>query len=141
MVILLPMLLMTTNARKLTGLTLAVAAPGDALPPLPPGPIERLTVTRSPDGYRVQADVRSTDVRAAVGDVERRDLRSADLVELQSVLRTLKTLDPARQRVTLVPGPDSTTQEVVSWMDAVKLDRKGELFPEVVVQSLAGASR
>jgi len=138
MVILLPMLLMTTSARKLTGLSLSVAAPGDALPPLPPGPIERLVVQTTAERFAVRADVRSTDVRAAVGDVERRDLQADDLVALQEVLRTLKTLDPARKRITLIPGPDTTTQEVVAWMDAVKLDPSGELFPEVVLQSVGG---
>lgn len=140
MVILLPMLLMTTSARRLTGLTLSVAAPGDALPPLPPGPIERLAVTvDGTGGYRVQADVRSTDVRAAAGDVERRELSAPDLRGLQGVLRTLKTLDPARKRVTLVPGAETTTQQVVSWMDAVQVDRSGELFPDVVLESVGGA--
>jgi len=139
MVILLPMLLMTTSARRLTGLPLAVAAPGDALPPLPPGPIERLVVSVGDAGYRVEADVRSTDVRASAGDVERRELSANDLSGLQGVLRTLKTLDPKRTRVTLVPGPLTTTREVVSWMDAVKMDRAGELFPEVVLQSVSGA--
>jgi len=138
MVILLPMLLMTTSARKLTGLSLSVAAPGDALPPLPPGPIEQLVVRVDGAGYRVQADVRSTDVRAATGDVERRDLPATDLAGLRAVLRTLKQLDPKRSRITLVPARDTPTQRVVSWMDAVKADSRGELFPEVVVESASG---
>ena len=138
MVILLPMLLMTTSARRLTGLPLAVSAPGDALPPLPPGPVERLVVTTAPEGFVVQADVRNTDVRSSAGDVERRELSAADLRALQDVLATLKALDPNRKRVTLVPGASTTTQQVVAWMDAVKRGPRGELFPEIVLQSLSG---
>lgn len=140
MVILLPMLLMTTSARRLTGLPLAVAAPGDALPPLPPGPVERLVVTMGEVGFRVEADVRNTDVRSSAGDVERRELAADDLRALQDVLATLKALDPNRKRITLVPGPTTTTQQVVAWMDAVKVGPRGELFPEVVLQSLAGVA-
>ncbi len=138
MVILLPMLLMTTSARRLTGMQLAVAAPGDALPPLPPGPVERLVVTIESPGFVVEADLRNTDVRSSAGDVERRELAAADLRTLQDVLASLKALDPARKRITLVPGPTTTTQQVVAWMDAVKVGPRGELFPEVVLQSLAG---
>lgn len=140
MVILLPMLLMTTSARRLTGLPLSVAAPGDALPPLPPGPIEQLVVTVGADGYHVHADVRSTDVRAASGDVERRDLPAPDLGALQGVLRTLKGLDARRARITLVPSADTTTEQVVAWMDAVQRDNRGELFPEIVLRSVPVAA-
>jgi hypothetical protein len=138
MVILLPMLLMTTSARRLTGLSLSVAAPGDALPPLPPGPVERLVVTVADQGFAVRADVRNTDVRSSAGDVERRELAAADLRGLQDVLATLKALDPSRKRITLVPGPQTTTQQVVAWMDAVKVGPRGELFPEVVLESGTG---
>ena len=135
MVILLPMLLMTTNARKLAGLPLAVSAPGDQLPPIPPGPIETLDVTLEQSGFLVRATVRSTDVLAGSGDVETRELAAADLAALQDVLRTLKGLDRKRQRITLVPGTESRAAEVVRWIDAVKQDRHGPLFAEVVLQS------
>ena len=135
MVILLPMLLMTTDARKLAGLPLAVSAPGDQLPPIPPGPIESLEVSVQADGYLVRASVRSTDVLASSGDVEVRELAAADLAELQSVLRTLKGLDSKRARITLVPGTQTRAADVVRWMDAVKYDPNGELFTEVILQS------
>jgi len=135
MVILLPMLLMTTDARKLAGLPLAVSAPGDQLPPIPPGPIESLQVTVHDGGFLVRASVRSTDVLAGSGDVEVRELAAPDLDGLQAVLRTLKGLDGKRSRITLVPGTQTKAAEVVRWMDAVKLDPKGPLFPEVVLQS------
>ena len=70
---------------------------------------------------------------------ERREAAADDLRALQDVLGTLKALDPNRKRITLVPGP-TTTQQVVAWMDAVKVGPRGELFPEVVLQSLAGAA-
>lgn len=137
MVILLPMLLMTTNARRLAGLPLSVAAPGDRLPPLPPGPIEDLRVRPVPGGYVVDAQVRSTDVRASAGDVEQRSLSADDLAGVQSILRTLKSLDPRRARVVLAPAPDTRTADVVRLMDAVQADGKGELFPQVVVDSVS----
>ena len=135
MVILLPMLLMTTDARKLAGLPLAVSAPGDQLPPIPPGPIESLEVTVQGQGYLVRASVRSTDVLASSGDVEVRELSAPDLAGLQGVLRTLKGLDSKRSRITLVPGTQTRAADVVRWMDAVKYDPKGALFPEVILQS------
>ena len=135
MVILLPMLLMTTDARKLAGLPLAVSAPGDQLPPIPPGPIESLEVSVKADGYLVRASVRSTDVLAGSGDVEVRELAAADLASLQSVLRTLKGLDEKRARITLVPGTQTRAADVVRWMDAVKYAPRGELFTEVILQS------
>ncbi len=96
-------------------------------------------VTTAETGFRVEADVRNTDVRSSTGDVERRALAADDLRSLQDVLANLKALDPGRKRITLVPGPTTTTQQVVAWMDAVKIGPRGELFPEVVLQSLAGA--
>jgi hypothetical protein len=103
--------------------------------------VERLVVTIEAAGFVVEADVRNTDVRASAGDVERRALAAADLRSLQDVLASLKALDPARKRITLVPGPATTTQQVVSWMDAVKVGPRGELFPEVILQSIAGGQR
>ncbi len=135
MVIVLPLLLMTTSVQRLAGLPLSVSAPGAALPPLPPGPVERLDISPEAGGWRIIADVRTTDVLASSGDVERRELFADDLLALQGVLRTLKTLDQRRTRATLMPGPDTRTDLVVAWMDAVQADNQGELFPDIILQS------
>jgi len=135
MVILLPLILMTTSARKLSGLTLVVPGPSEILPPEPPGPVENLTVTRLSSGFRVVADVRNTDVLASAGDTEHKEMVLPDLSSLQAQLRTLKTLDPGRKQVRLIPSPTAKTTDVVRWMDAVRSDRQGELFPKVLLQT------
>ncbi|MDP6935092.1 MAG: hypothetical protein QGG40_19375 [Myxococcota bacterium] len=135
MLLLLPFLLLTTSVQKLTGLALAMPGPSEEIPPEPPGTVERLRVVRTGSGFRVQADVRNTDVRASVGDVEQRDFEVSDLTALQNILGTFKALDPRREQVTLVPAAESTTQEVVFWMDAVRNGPDGELFPKVVLET------
>ena len=139
MVLLLPILLMVTSAQKLTGLALGVPGPTEELPPEPPGPVERLEVRRTEAGFVVGADVRNTDVLAQAGDTEHREFEVADLAGLREVLLTLKALDPKRVRITLVPLPTSSTDDVVHWMDVVRQGPDGPLFPRVVlVTGVAG---
>lgn len=135
MLLLLPFLLLTTSTQKLTGLALGLPGPSEELPPEPPGAVERLTVSRVPQGYAVVADVRNTDVLASTGDTERRELFAADLNALQETLASLKALDRKRDRITLVPAADTPADEVVRWMDAVKLGPSGELYPRVILEA------
>ena len=135
MVLLLPALLMATSAQKLTGLALSVPGPAEQLPPEPTGAIERLTVTRTPQGYLVSAAVRSTDVLASAGDTEQKELLVADLTALQAQLAIFKGLDAVRERITLVPAADTPTEEVVRWMDAVRRGPSGELFPRIILET------
>lgn len=135
MLLLLPMLLMTTSAERRVGLALGVPGPDEELEPDLPGAIENLRVERDPVGYLVVARVRNTDVVSAAGDTERKELRAADLGELQTALRSFKDLDPNREKVTLVPAPDTPTEEVVRWMDAVREGPSGPLFPKVILSS------
>jgi hypothetical protein len=135
MLLLLPMLLMTTSAERRAGLALGVPGPDDALEPDLPGPVENLRVERDPVGYLVVAHVRNTDVVGATGDTERKELRAANLGELQAALRAFKDLDPNRMKVTLVPASDTPTEEVVRWMDAVREGPDGVLFPSVILSS------
>lgn len=135
MLLLLPFLLLTTSTQKLTGLALGLPGPSETLPPEPPGAVERLTVRRVPAGYAVEADVRNTDVLASAGDTERRELLAADLPGLQETLATFKALDAKRDRITLVPAPDTPADEVVRWMDAVKAGPAGELYPRVILEA------
>ncbi len=136
MLLLLPFLLMTTSAQKLTGLALGVPGPDEALPPETPGPVEKITVERVVEGYRLTAAVRNTDVRSTAGDTEQKTLMAGNLTELQAALATLKALDPARERVTLIPAADTPAEEVVRWMDAVRNGPQGPLFPKVVLQAV-----
>ena len=134
MVLLVPFLLLTTSTVKLTGLALGMPGPSEELPPEPPGAVERLTITRVAEGYRVSADVRTTDVLASVGDVEQKERLAADLPALQDALYAFKALDPKRERVTLVPSADTPADEVVRWMDAVRAGPKGDLYPRVILE-------
>lgn len=134
-VLLVPMLLLTSSLERTTGLPLGVAGSDDDLPPEPIGRVEGLRVERVDQGYLLTADVRNTDVRASAGDTERKQLTAPDLAALQVALQTYKGLDPERKRITLRPGADTTTDEVVRWMDAVRTGPQGELYPRVVLEA------
>ncbi len=136
MVLLLPLLLMTTSASKLTGLALGVPGPEEELPPEPPGLVESLNVARVAEGYQVTASVRNTDVLGGTGQTEDKTFLAADLSELQSVLARLKRLDPKRDRITIVPAAGTPTEEVVRWMDAVRAGPEGALFERVILQAV-----
>ena len=138
MVLLLPMLVATTSAQRLAGLPLGVPGPADELPPESPGPVEDVTVRAEGGGYRLEARVRRADVRASAGEVELRSWALADLPALQAALADLKRRDPARDRITLIPSPTTTTAELVRWMDGVRHGPDGVLYPKVVLQP-AGA--
>ena len=133
MVLLIPMMLVTSSLERYTALTLGVPGPNDELPPELPGRVRALRVARVASGYLVQAEVENTDVGG--GGTEQRELPAADLPALQAVLATLKSLDPTRDRITLAPAPETSTDEVVRWMDAVRAGPSGELFPKVILES------
>lgn len=133
MVLLLPLLLMTTSLQRRAGLALGVPGPDEELPPEVPGAVEDLRVERQATGYLVRASVRNTDVVSASGDTEAKELLAPDLPNLQEVLATFKVMDPRRERITLVPAADTPTEEVVRWMDAVRAGPSGELFPKVIL--------
>ena len=137
MILLLPVLLMATSAQKLAGLPLSVPGPADLLPPPPPGPVESLRVQRQADGsgFVVTAEVRRTDVGSSAGDTEQTTLSVADLPALQGQLRALKEIDPERRRIRLQPSAGTPTEEVVRMMDAVRADARGELFPNIVLET------
>ncbi|MEC7948458.1 MAG: hypothetical protein VX265_12910 [Myxococcota bacterium] len=133
MVLLLPLLLMTTSLQKRAGIALGVPGPDEELPPEVPGAVEDLRVERRATGYLVRAAVRKTDVVGTVGNTESKEVLADDLPGLQEVLGTFKGLDPGRDRITLVPAADTPTEEVVRWMDAVRAGPGGELFPKVIL--------
>ena len=94
----------------------------------------------------VEAELKRTDVRASIGEVERyseiitRSGGDLDLGALQRVMRRLKRQDAGRERVTLVPSDESTTGELVSLMDALRRDASGPLFSEVALGEQQEAS-
>ena len=134
-VLLIPMLLLTSSLERTTGLPLGVAGSSDDLPPEPIGRVEALHVERVAEGYLLTADVRNTDVRSSAGDTERKQSTAPDLAALQQALVAFKSLDPGRKRISLRPGRATTTEEVVRWMDAVRVGPQGELYPRVVLEA------
>ena len=135
MLLLLPLTLLSTSLDKRTGLAIGLSG-GEGERMLGDGPVEKLTVRRTPQGFRVEAAVRTTDVRAAAGEVEHRSVTVGDLSGLQATLTQMKQIDPARTELTLVPLGSSTTAQVVAWMDAARMGPTGVLFPEVVLEVL-----
>lgn len=140
MVLLLPLLISSSSARKLAALPLGVPGPSDELPPETPGAVEGITVRPVGSGFSVEARVRSTDLGAGAGDVELRRFEAGSLAELQAVLGRLKRLDPQRERILLVPQGTSQAEEVVRWMDAVRAGPDGPLFPTVILEQVVGPS-
>jgi hypothetical protein len=133
MLLLLPLTLLSTSLDKRTGLPIGLlGGEGEVLQS--DGVLEQLKVRRVDAGFVVEAQVRTTDVRAASGDVEHRAEPARDLGELQSVLGRMKLLDPTRTQLTLVPAASSTTAQVVRWMDTARRGPQGELFPKVVLE-------
>ncbi len=140
MLMLLPMLLLTTSASKLVGLDLGLLEATGALPPPPPGPVESLTVAVSGDRtLTLTAGLRTADLGAGAGDVRLLEQSwppvdgAMDLAALQSRLRELKALDGTRERLLLTPDDAVPARAVVLVMDAVRSDRQGPLYPEVVL--------
>jgi hypothetical protein len=133
MLLLLPLTLLSTSMDKRTGLPIGLSG-GQGQGLLGEGAVQQLLVRRDGAGFVVEAQVRTTDVRATAGDVEHRSIRAADLEALQVVLGRMKQLDPARDELTLVPEGRSTTAQVVRWMDAARHGPSGELFTKIVLQ-------
>ena len=135
MIILLPTLLLSLSTQKFTALPLSVAGSQSDLPQDPNRRIQLLQLTDEDGGFVLKASVRSTDVRASIEDLEERTWAPASLTELQTILQSLKQIDPKHKRIEILPNPSRRTEEVVLWMDVVSKDAKGELFPEIVIQS------
>ena len=132
MLLLLPTLLMVLSPQKSTALSLSVAGLGD-IPNLPSGKVESIVIQATKDGFKVDAKVRQLDVGAGIGDVEERKFSAKDLAELQQVLRILKKIEPKRKRIEIQPDAQTLTEDVVLWMDVLRKDEQGELFPEIII--------
>ena len=100
---------------------------------MPSGPIEQLNLELKASDIILTAQIRSTDVRASAGDTETKQWSIKSASDLVPILRRLKSLDPDRTRLRLLPAAESTTADVVYWMDIVRSDESGELFRNVVV--------
>jgi len=101
------------------------------------GELEKLSVVMTPTNLRILARLEHTDVRASGFEEQEIPVESSDsglnLQALQSHLRSLKTLSPLHNRISLHPTDDVLTQQLVMVMDAIRHDKKGELFPELVL--------
>ena len=132
MMLLLPTLLLALSPEKSTTLPLSLSSPNE-LPPKQNGPVESLRIAAAESGFTITASIRTTDVLASTGDVEQKEWRLENLQALQLTLRQIKNLDPKRERVTIYPAAESLTEEVVHWMDVIRRDKSGTLFPEIVI--------
>lgn len=132
MLLLLPTLLLVMSPQKSTALSLSVAGLND-IPRLPTGPVESLTVKATSPGFEVIAIIRNTDVLAKEGDTQSVGEKVTNLDELQKYLRHLKEMDPKRTRIQIQPAATTLTEDVVLWMDVLRKDKQGELFPEIII--------
>ena len=139
LLILLPFLLLTTSPQKLAALGFRLPAAGEGLAPLPPGPVEKLHLGVEEASLLLTTALRRTDVRASVGESDHSEIRlehiggEFDISGLQAALREVKAIDPQRERITLQPSGDSSAAQVVQLMDALRADKNGDLFTEVVL--------
>lgn len=138
LLLLLPMLLVTSSPQKLAGIGLSVAGAGE----LPPhaGAVAAVAVTLDPTGsLRVVAQVRRTDVGAGVGDTSERRVDipakagKVDLPLLQGALEEIQRLDPTLTRITVQPSDTASVREIVALLDAVRARGGRALYPDVVL--------
>jgi len=132
MMLLLPTLLLALSPEKSTTLPLSLSTP-NALPPKQNGPVESLSILASKTSFEITASIRTTDVLASTGDVEQKKWTLNTLQSLQNTLRQIKKLDPKRNRITIYPAAESLTEDVVHWMDVIRQDKQGTLFPEIII--------
>ncbi len=137
MMLLLPFLLLTSSIEKLAAIGLGLPGLNEDIPPEVVGPVESLRVRRTSTGFAITAAVRNTDIRASEGDIETRRFEADDLHALQAALSTLKRIDPDRTRATLIPQPDSSTEEIIRWIDAIRSGPDGDLFDRIILQGSA----
>ncbi len=145
--LLLPFLLLTTSIQKLTGLDLGLAASAGELQPLPPGRVEAVEIHLDSKRLLLRAAVRTLDVTASRGDVTWSEQRlphlptGPDLAGLQRALRSLRQLDPERQRALVVPADDVPTARLVALLDAARESAGEPLFPDLVLGGSELSSR
>jgi Flp pilus assembly protein CpaB len=134
--LLLPFLLLTTSAQKLVGLHLQAKTTGSQVS-TQTGEMEQVSVVMTPTTLKILARIEHTDVRASGFEEQEFPVAfgdsGADLQALQDRLRSLKTLSPLHNRISLQPSDDVPTQQLVMVMDAIRHDSQGELFPEVLL--------
>lgn len=120
MFLLLFFLLSTSSGQKLGVLDLRLAAPGEA-PPLPhTGLVQAVRVRVVPAGYVVEFEVSSTDIAAVATTRELRTVEAADLPALVTALGDVHRIDPAQERATLVPAPDTRAEGLFHTLDVMR---------------------
>jgi hypothetical protein len=139
MLLLLPVLMVSSSPVRLTSSSLQLIDAGGATPPHG-GPLASIEVHADADALRIVALVQRADVRARPDEAERREVilpavdSAPDLPGLQRALRRFSTLDPSQRRIAVRPAD---TLDVTSWvqlMDSVRADPQGPLFPDVTVE-------
>jgi hypothetical protein len=129
MVLLVPTVLHTSTGTKTVAMGLDLAGHQGAR--THDGPLTSIIVYVNGNGFRIDATMKSTDVRSEHMIEETRQVRN--LENLREYLTNLKEIDETQTRLTLVPSPDNTTGQIVLWMDAIRMGPHGELFPHVTL--------
>lgn len=133
MMLLLPTLLLSTSTQKFTSVPLSIAGSAQEIPDRPGSPIKKILLKTIENGFRLQAWVRTTDVRSH--DLEERSWEIQGTQELHDALLQLKKIDSTHRRIVLTPLPTSSTEDVVRWMDVLGSAPDGSvLFPEIVIE-------
>ena len=102
MVMLVPTVLQTSTGTKTVAMGLDLA--GNQGVRTHDGPLASIVVTVNATGFRVDAVMKSTDVRSEHMVEETRQIQ--DLNALRAYLKNLKDIDETQTRLTLIPTPD-----------------------------------
>ena len=149
MLLLIPILLLIVNPQKTTSLPLSVSTSSTISQLAHSGPVEKLQIFIDVDNSKsnpsetritsyiltVEIDIKKSDIRASQGDIERKRWKFHQVSECIQKLRDIKNMDSARERITVIPSKKLQTQDIVYWMDILRQDEHGILFPSVILQS------
>ena len=149
MLLLIPILLFIVNPQKTTSIPLSMSSASSIPPIAHSGPIENLQLFVDIDNTKLnqqkntsidyilglEVERRKSDVRASQGDTERKRWNFQTVSDCLQKLRDIKSMDPSRERITVIPSTKLQTQDIVYWMDLLRQDEQGMLFPSVILQS------
>ena len=104
------------------------------------GLVKEVWVQLDGDTATVSANVATTDIAASSTTLERRAIPvpprqggGVDLRALGATLQAIKQIDPSQDRVTLVPGQDTTVDVLFGVMDTARGSGAEPLFPQITL--------
>ena len=121
MMILLPTLLMVTNPQKIVTVPLSLSKVNGTFTPTHTGPVEKIKLIATLEGFVVEMDVRKSDVLASTGNTETKSWNLTTWTEVQDRLQQIQSIDPQQQKIYLRPTPNHDAQTVIQWLDQLQL--------------------